>query len=145
MSKLPNQNIFCILVFLRSAPAGHMPYKVYFMGIQPISANGFCQNLKGLSSKQLKYCKKQEHRAHMAQVLVGANLAIEECEYQFKNNRWNCSLSPEDKEKVFGRITGLNSGMLIVNQFVVCIVRFQHSFGIFCATSYCSGCLGTSG
>ena len=79
-----------------------MPYKAYFFGIVG-PPDDVCSRLKGLSRKQMDYCI--DHREHIASVLSGANIAREECQFQLKNQRWNCSLSAKDNANVFGRVT----------------------------------------
>uniref|UniRef100_A0A7E4UQR4 Protein Wnt n=1 Tax=Panagrellus redivivus TaxID=6233 RepID=A0A7E4UQR4_PANRE len=53
----------------------------------------FCNNLQGLSPGQAKICEL--FIDHMPAVGQGAKQAIEECEHQFKDKRWNCSTPPE--------------------------------------------------
>ncbi|WKY07048.1 hypothetical protein Q1695_006886 [Nippostrongylus brasiliensis] len=52
------------------------------------SARPVC-SLKGLSPGQARICDL--FKDHMPAVGQGAQAAIQECQYQFKSNRWNCS------------------------------------------------------
>uniref|UniRef100_A0A914D8N0 Protein Wnt n=2 Tax=Acrobeloides nanus TaxID=290746 RepID=A0A914D8N0_9BILA len=52
-----------------------------------------CMELKGLSPGQARICEL--FKDHMPAVGQGARQAIEECEYQFRDNRWNCSTPPD--------------------------------------------------
>uniref|UniRef100_A0A674IBY7 Protein Wnt n=1 Tax=Terrapene triunguis TaxID=2587831 RepID=A0A674IBY7_9SAUR len=48
-----------------------------------------CEGLKGLAEEQVRICQRQVEA--MDSVKHGAELAIEECQHQFHNRRWNCS------------------------------------------------------
>ena len=66
----------------------------------------FCNELKGLSKGQTQLCNLyQDHIPHIGR---GARLGINECQYQFKSQRWNCSTV--DDSSVFGHV--LNIGKL---------------------------------
>ncbi|KAI1733074.1 wnt family domain-containing protein [Ditylenchus destructor] len=52
-----------------------------------------CLELKGLSPGQARICEL--FKDHMPAVGHGAKQAIDECEHQFENHRWNCSTPPE--------------------------------------------------
>uniref|UniRef100_A0A183BYV5 Protein Wnt n=1 Tax=Globodera pallida TaxID=36090 RepID=A0A183BYV5_GLOPA len=54
-----------------------------------------CVELKGLSPGQKRICEL--FKDHMHAVGSGAKQAIFECEWQFRNNRWNCSTPQELK------------------------------------------------
>lgn len=41
---------------------------------------------------------------HLQAVSAGARLAIEECQHQFHSARWNCSISMENPENIFGGV-----------------------------------------
>merc|ERR1712012_1016978 len=51
---------------------------------------GVCDQMKGsLIKKQVKFCKRNP--GFMDSVRLGAVRAIDECQYQFRQRRWNCS------------------------------------------------------
>lgn len=56
----------------------------YFMSAQPA-----CSSLPGLSPGQTKLCLL--YQDHMTSVGRGARLGIQECQFQFRYRRWNCS------------------------------------------------------
>lgn len=67
-----------------------------------------CIDLKGLSKGQTQLCNLyQDHIPHIGR---GARLGINECQYQFKTRRWNCSTV--DDSSVFGHV--LNIGKCCV-------------------------------
>jgi len=66
---------------------------------------GLCQKIKGLSNGQKKLCML--YTDHMMHVGRGASTGIGECQYQFKDNRWNCSTV--DDSTVFGPILTIPS------------------------------------
>nr|ADF31339.1 WNT4a [Perionyx excavatus] len=51
--------------------------------------DGECDRLQGLHRKQKAICRQNVEV--MAAVREGAKMAIDECQHQFKNRRWNCS------------------------------------------------------
>ncbi|XP_054164169.1 protein Wnt-16-like [Oppia nitens] len=57
-----------------------------------------CAKMPGLVSKQLQVC--EGHPNAMYAVSEGAKRAIQECQKQFKNERWNCTT--EGDKSVFG-------------------------------------------
>ena len=48
-----------------------------------------------LDAKQVQFCKK--HPGFMVSVQTGATRAIDECKFQFRTRRWNCSTLDEDQ------------------------------------------------
>ncbi|XP_016986792.1 protein Wnt-5 [Drosophila rhopaloa] len=62
-----------------------------------------CYGAYGLSNSQKKQCVK--HTSVMPAISRGARAAIQECQFQFKNRRWNCSTTND--ETVFGPMTSL--------------------------------------
>uniref|UniRef100_A0A8C0H9B0 Protein Wnt n=1 Tax=Chelonoidis abingdonii TaxID=106734 RepID=A0A8C0H9B0_CHEAB len=59
-----------------------------------------CEGLKGLAEEQVRICQRQAEA--MDSVKHGAELAIEECQHQFHNRRWNCSTL--QGLQVFGKV-----------------------------------------
>lgn len=69
--------------------------EAYIIGAQPL-----CSQLVGLSQGQKKLC--QLYQDHIHYIGEGAKMGIQECQYQFRNRRWNCSTV--DNSSVFGRV-----------------------------------------
>ncbi|CAM2097721.1 unnamed protein product [Caretta caretta] len=74
--------------------------EMYIIGAQPV-----CSQLPGLSPGQRKLC--QLYQEHMVYIGEGAKNAIKECQYQFRQRRWNCSTV--DNVSVFGRVMKIGS------------------------------------
>lgn len=49
-----------------------------------------CNAKYGLSDKQIRFC--QRNKKIMPYIHFGTSLALEECQVQFKNRHWNCTL-----------------------------------------------------
>ncbi|KAK3104883.1 hypothetical protein FSP39_012347 [Pinctada imbricata] len=64
-----------------------------------------CDSLVGLVKRQKKICKKNLEVMHS--VKLGALNAIEECSFQFKNRRWNCSTV--EARTIFGNVLKLGT------------------------------------
>lgn len=65
-----------------------------------LGAKVLCNNVVGLVGTQLVLCR--ENPEVMASIGRGAKLGLEQCQKQFKNDRWNCS-TIEDSS-VFGKL-----------------------------------------
>lgn len=48
-----------------------------------------CRTIPGLSKSQKKFCYDQPEA--VVAVMEGLQEAVEECQYQFRDYRWNCS------------------------------------------------------
>lgn len=55
------------------------------LGTQPI----LCASIPGLVPKQLRFCRN--YVEIMPSVAEGVRISIEECQYQFRGRRWNCT------------------------------------------------------
>ncbi len=76
--------------------------EMYIIGAQPL-----CSQLTGLSQGQRKLC--QLYQDHMVYIGEGAKTGIKECQYQFRQRRWNCSTV--DNTSVFGRVMQIGESM----------------------------------
>ncbi|CAG0881464.1 unnamed protein product [Cyprideis torosa] len=67
-----------------------------FPGNNELTTNQFdCRKLRGsLVKNQIRFCEK--HPGFMYSVVDGARDAMSECQYQFRNWRWNCSTLEND-------------------------------------------------
>jgi hypothetical protein len=68
-----------------------------------------CQHLSGLNRKQIRVCKRNVEL--MPSVKRGAEMAIQECQHQFKYRKWNCTTINKHNEPVFGN--ALNKGKIL--------------------------------
>lgn len=71
--------------------------------VATIQAPEMCESLIGLVKRQKKICKKNTEI--MESVKIGAHVSIDECQFQFKHRRWNCSTV--DAKKLFGNVLKL--------------------------------------
>ena len=51
-----------------------------------------CRRLTGLTRRQRRVCRRNAE--NMVGVRHGARLAVDECQWQFRARRWNCSVPP---------------------------------------------------
>ena len=69
--------------------------------IMTLGASLICSKIPGLAPKQRMLC--QSHPDAMIAVGEGVKVGFNECRYQFRNNRWNCSSSWMN-DALFGRM-----------------------------------------
>ena len=66
-----------------------------------LGAKIMCNNIAGLVHYQRQLCR--ENPDVMVSIGKGAKLGVEECQRQFRDQRWNCSTVPRDVS-VFGKV-----------------------------------------
>nr|ALL53306.1 Wnt7 ligand [Thamnocephalus platyurus] len=76
-----------------------------FSSVVAIGAHTLCKRFLGLTRKQQQMCARNPEV--MFAVGGGAQVAIKECQEQFKNQRWNCSETPG--KKAFGYVFPIGS------------------------------------
>jgi len=59
-----------------------------------------CNNIAGLVEKQRDICNARPDV--MVAIGEGAELSLAECQYQFKDHRWNCSLEKSETSLQLG-------------------------------------------
>ncbi len=75
-------------------------YLAKLSSVGSISDEETCEKLRGLIQRQVQICKRNVEV--MDAVRRGAHLAIDECQFQFRNRRWNCSTL--ESVPVFGKV-----------------------------------------
>ncbi|XP_013420015.1 protein Wnt-6 isoform X2 [Lingula anatina] len=65
--------------------------------------NSICRKTRRLVGKQQEICQKEPEV--VSQVAKGAQLALAQCQFQFRHRKWNCST----QHKSFGRILNLDT------------------------------------
>ncbi|XP_071368757.1 protein Wnt-4a isoform X1 [Centroberyx affinis] len=93
----------CVLMLcfaLLSANASNWLYLAKLSSVGSISDEETCERLRGLIQRQVQICKRSVEV--MDAVRRGAQLAIDECQFQFRNRRWNCSTL--ETMPVFGKV-----------------------------------------
>nr|XP_057937119.1 protein Wnt-4a isoform X2 [Doryrhamphus excisus] len=93
----------CVLMLccaLLSANASNWLYLAKLSSVGSIRDEETCERLRGLIQRQVQICKRSVEV--MDAVRRGAQLAIDECQFQFRNRRWNCSTL--ESMPVFGKV-----------------------------------------
>ncbi|CAC5418797.1 WNT4 [Mytilus coruscus] len=97
---------FCILLQFLTFVGGIQWLSLAKMSsLSTIQIPETCDSLVGLVKRQRKICRKNIEI--MDSVKNGANNAILECQYQFRNRRWNCSMV--ETRNIFGNVLKLGT------------------------------------
>lgn len=60
-----------------------------------------CKRPRRLRSKSYELCKNETHM--MREISKGIHMGFRECEYQFKNRRWNCTSVARSMKKILSK------------------------------------------
>jgi hypothetical protein len=60
--------------------------------------NSICRKSRRLAGKQREICRKEIEIVE--EVANGAKIALSECQYQFKQRRWNCTTTRRSLDRV---------------------------------------------
>ncbi|XP_015913740.1 protein Wnt-4 [Parasteatoda tepidariorum] len=93
-------NILLLLLLLPEGLAIKWMSLLHSASVAHIEKTDQCDNLVGLTKRQIKICKK--NLEIMESVRVGAQLSVAECQWQFRTRRWNCSTV--NGTKIFGKV-----------------------------------------
>lgn len=89
-----------------------------------LGASIICNKIPGLAPRQRTICQSRPDAIIV--IGEGAQMGINECQFQFKNGRWNCSALGE--RTVFGK--ELKVGML-PNYYIYIFAVFKNEVLIF--------------
>ena len=97
-----------------SLPSRYDRYLIYFVSSRSLALptfqfwsspqtiqEPFCSSLSFLTAEQRTYC--QNNPKIFSIITRSLRLAIEECQYQFRNQRWNCSIF--NQSDIFGKLS----------------------------------------
>lgn len=110
-----------------SHPTTAPRYLAKLSSVGSISEEETCEKLKGLIQRQVQMCKR--NLEVMDSVRRGAQLAIEECQYQFRNRRWNCSTL--DSLPVFGKVVTQGEGGGVLGTWAIYVQSWMSGEMIF--------------
>ncbi|XP_015765977.1 PREDICTED: protein Wnt-2b-like [Acropora digitifera] len=105
---MARSNILLFTVVLLTFPILSMSHWWFMSQVYALGAKIMCNNIAGLVNDQRQLCRDKPDL--MISIGKGAKLGVEECQKQFKDQRWNCSTVARDVS-VFGKVTrkGVNS------------------------------------
>ncbi|XP_072038759.1 protein Wnt-2b-A-like [Amphiura filiformis] len=92
---------FFALFFLVLIPNGASGYWWFISQLSAVGTRILCDNIPGLVGRQRQLCRT--YPDVMVSIGRGVRIGVDECQYQFQNNRWNCSTLDRDST-VFGKV-----------------------------------------
>nr|XP_027206241.1 protein Wnt-1-like [Dermatophagoides pteronyssinus] len=98
--------LLLLLTCVRTRLGTRKNYAKHYLQINATTFKQRCPQLDFLSPLQQELCSLHPNVLHT--ISRGARFGIEECQYQFKMNRWNCS-AMDSADSVFGPIIDINS------------------------------------
>jgi wingless-type MMTV integration site family protein 6 len=60
-----------------------------------------CRKVKRLRGKQALICKNEPD--FIKEIIKGAQLGIQECQYQFRDRKWNCTTAKRSIRKILNK------------------------------------------
>ncbi|XP_029195179.1 protein Wnt-2b-A-like [Acropora millepora] len=99
---MARSNILLFTVVLLTFPILSMSHWWFMSQVYALGAKIMCNNIAGLVNDQRQLCRDKPDL--MISIGKGAKLGVEECQKQFKDQRWNCSTVARDVS-VFGKVT----------------------------------------
>ncbi|XP_787051.3 protein Wnt-7b [Strongylocentrotus purpuratus] len=76
----------------------HQPKLLALSSVVALGANVICNRIPGLAPRQRAICQRRPDA--IVAIGEGAQKAVQECRFQFRNGRWNCTL-PKYDETIF--------------------------------------------
>ncbi len=74
--------------------------------LKPTNYKNHCKKINYLNERQRDLCALNHNI--LQTISKGAKLGIEECQYQFHMNRWNCTTYDSEESKVFGGVLDIS-------------------------------------
>ncbi|KAI8504103.1 Protein Wnt-7a [Branchiostoma belcheri] len=97
MPKSPRKRLFHLLYLVSTLAAGTGDQSL--STVVALGANIICNRIPGLVPRQRAICQTRPDL--IVAIGEGAQMGIDECRYQFRHSRWNCT--GMDNDNVFGR------------------------------------------
>lgn len=93
-----------VLLFLRSLANGPL------VDIISSGPGQVCDHVQGMSRNQKLLCGR--YHDHMKYVSEGARNGIDECQWQFRDHRWNCTVNEDST--VFGKVLNIGKYLRVL-------------------------------
>ncbi|XP_029190364.2 protein Wnt-1-like [Acropora millepora] len=93
--KLHLRSVFLFVIYSSQAMGLWWSFET---SLEQQDPNIVCRKTQSFFSTRGDFCKSKPQL--ISTVLVGMNAAVEECQWQFRNRRWNCSTSKNSVKKI---------------------------------------------